>query len=78
MNAWSGVTAWGEESGEYREEARRLCRGREARTPDLRIWNPLLYRLSYTPVQCPFPSGGKAENPNHLLAVSEFPALLCA
>jgi hypothetical protein len=26
-------------------------RGREARTPDLRIWNPLLYQLSYTPVQ---------------------------
>src|SRR5262245_48296301 len=25
-------------------------RGREARTPDLRIWNPLLYRLSYTPL----------------------------
>ena len=24
-------------------------RGREARTPDLRIWNPLLYQLSYTP-----------------------------
>jgi hypothetical protein len=26
-----------------------LGRGREARTPDLRIWNPLLYQLSYTP-----------------------------
>ena len=28
---------------------RRTGRGREARTPDLRIWNPLLYQLSYTP-----------------------------
>ena len=24
-------------------------RGREARTPDLLIWNQLLYQLSYTP-----------------------------
>jgi hypothetical protein len=28
-------------------------RGREARTPDLRIWNPLLYQLSYTPEREP-------------------------
>lgn len=26
-----------------------LGRGGEDRTPDLRIWNPLLYQLSYTP-----------------------------
>ena len=26
-----------------------LGRGRETRTPDLRIWNPLLYQLSHTP-----------------------------
>src|SRR5690606_34238714 len=38
-------------------------RGREARTPDLRIWNPLLYRLSYTPVQVPLSEGVKAESP---------------
>ena len=27
-----------------------ICRGGEARTPDPRIWNPLLYQLSYAPV----------------------------
>ena len=32
-----------------RRRLRSLGRGREARTPDLRIWNPLLYQLSYTP-----------------------------
>ena len=26
-----------------------FSRGGEARTPGLRIWNPLLYQLSYTP-----------------------------
>ena len=31
-------------------------RGREARTPDLRIWNPLLYQLSYTPRLCALPT----------------------
>ena len=32
-----------------RSKRERPCRGGETRTPDQRIWNPLLYQLSYTP-----------------------------
>src|SRR5690606_33671450 len=37
-----GFVLTGEEKRTFEESGR----GREARTPDLRIWNPLLYQLS--------------------------------
>lgn len=50
----------------------RRGRGREARTPDLRIWNPLLYQLSYTPVQVSGFPGDKACSPGLACRLSRF------